>query len=49
MLDLEPPLVGDGFHGVTGAIRFSEDGDPLGKKITMTRIKQGVLLVETNQ
>jgi branched-chain amino acid transport system substrate-binding protein len=40
---------GDGFHGVTGAIRFSEDGDPVGKKITMTRIKQGVLLVEANQ
>jgi branched-chain amino acid transport system substrate-binding protein len=40
---------GDGFRGVTGAIRFGEDGDPLGKKITMTRIKQGQLLVETNQ
>jgi branched-chain amino acid transport system substrate-binding protein len=40
---------GDGFHGVTGPIRFSEDGDPVGKKITMTRIKQGVLLVEANQ
>jgi branched-chain amino acid transport system substrate-binding protein len=40
---------GEGFHGVTGAIRFSEDGDPMGKKITMTRIKQGALLVEANQ
>ncbi len=39
----------DGYHGVTGAIRFSESGDPVGKKITMTRIKQGALLVEANQ
>lgn len=40
---------GDGFHGVTGALRFSEDGDPVGKTITMTRIRQGLLQVEANQ
>ena len=37
------------FKGVTGDIRFSSDGDPVGKKIVMTRIRQGNLRVEANQ
>ncbi len=34
------------FHGVTGPIRFREDGDPVGKSIVMTRIHQGAMQVE---
>jgi ABC-type branched-chain amino acid transport systems, periplasmic component len=39
----------DAFHGVTGTIRFSTDGDPIGKGIVMTRVKKGALIVESNQ
>jgi len=38
-----------GVQGVTGLIRFSEGGDPVGKKMTMTRVRQGALVVEANQ
>lgn len=38
-----------GFAGVTGSIRFSETGDPVGTSMTMTRIRQGALQVEANQ
>jgi len=34
------------FHGVTGAIRFRADGDPIGKGIVMTRIHQGAMQLE---
>lgn len=34
------------FAGITGRIRFSNDGDPVGKGIVMTRIHNGALLVE---
>lgn len=34
------------FHGVTGPIRFRNDGDPVGKAIMMTRIHQGAMQVE---
>jgi branched-chain amino acid transport system substrate-binding protein len=34
------------FHGVTGAIRFSADGDPIGKGIVMTRVHAGAMQVE---
>ncbi|HEY9225608.1 MAG TPA: ABC transporter substrate-binding protein, partial [Gemmatimonadaceae bacterium] len=37
------------YRGVTGPIRFSGDGDPVGKRIVMTRIRQGTLQVEANQ
>jgi branched-chain amino acid transport system substrate-binding protein len=37
------------YGGVTGPIRFSSDGDPVGKAIVMTRVRQGALVVETNQ
>lgn len=40
---------GDGYPGVTGAIRFSDGGDPVGKTMIMTRIRQGALRVESNQ
>ena len=33
------------FHGVTGDIRFQEDGDPVGKSFVMTRIDKGLLKV----
>lgn len=39
----------DPFRGVTGAIRFSSGGDPVGKTMTMTRIRDGALHVESNQ
>ena len=39
----------EGYHGVTGTIRFSDDGDPVGKTMVMTRIKGGVLTVEAGQ
>jgi branched-chain amino acid transport system substrate-binding protein len=38
-----------GFRGVTGAIAFSPDGDPLGKAIVMTRIHRGALTLEDGQ
>jgi hypothetical protein len=31
---------------VTGSIRFRIDGDPVGKSIVMTRVRNGELLVE---
>jgi branched-chain amino acid transport system substrate-binding protein len=34
------------FHGVTGAIRFRPDGDPIGKGIFMTRVHDGAMQVE---
>jgi branched-chain amino acid transport system substrate-binding protein len=34
------------FHGVTGAIRFRADGDPIGKGIVMTRVHGGAMQVE---
>ena len=34
-----------GFHGVTGAIRFQPDGDPVGKSFVMTRVVRGSLVV----
>lgn len=40
---------GEGFAGVTGSIRFSDGGDPVGTKIVMTRIRQSLLQVEANQ
>jgi branched-chain amino acid transport system substrate-binding protein len=33
------------FRGVTGAIRFQADGDPVGKSFVMTRISRGLLAV----
>jgi branched-chain amino acid transport system substrate-binding protein len=33
------------YKGVTGAIRFLPDGDPVGKSVVMTRIDHGVLRV----
>jgi len=38
-----------GFHGVTGSIAFSSDGDPLGKAIVMTRVRHGALMLEDAQ
>ncbi|HEY4217020.1 MAG TPA: ABC transporter substrate-binding protein [Gemmatimonadaceae bacterium] len=37
------------YHGVTGAIRFRPDGDPIGKTFVMTRVRNGALQVESNQ
>lgn len=37
---------GEAYRGVTGAIRFRADGDPVGKSIVMTRVRNGELLVE---
>jgi branched-chain amino acid transport system substrate-binding protein len=37
---------GEAYRGVTGAIRFRADGDPVGKNIVMTRVHNGELLVE---
>lgn len=34
------------FHGVTGAIRFRPDGDPVGKGMVLTRVHQGTLQVD---
>lgn len=34
------------YQGVTGAIAFSPDGDPLGKAIVMTQIRRGALTVD---
>lgn len=34
------------FHGVTGPIRFRDDGDPVGKSIVMTRVHQGAMQLE---
>ena len=36
-----------GYHGVTGTIGFSADGDPTGKTIVMTRIRRGALSPES--
>jgi branched-chain amino acid transport system substrate-binding protein len=33
------------YHGVTGAIYFHPDGDPVGKSVVMTRMDRGVLRV----
>ena len=38
-----------GFHGVTGTIAFSPDGDPVGKAIVMTRIRRGSLTIADAQ
>ena len=35
------------FPGVTGSIRFREDGDPVGKGIFITRVRRGDLVVES--
>ena len=37
------------YHGVTGTIRFSADGDPVGKNMIITRVHQGALQVEAGQ
>jgi len=37
---------GDAYRGVTGSIRFRIDGDPVGKSMVMTRVRNGELLVE---
>jgi branched-chain amino acid transport system substrate-binding protein len=34
-------------QGVTGSIRFNEGGDPVGKSLIMTRVRSGVLQVES--
>ena len=34
------------WKGVTGAIRFGKDGDPIGKSVVMTVIRKGALMVE---
>jgi branched-chain amino acid transport system substrate-binding protein len=36
----------DAYVGVTGPIRFRPDGDPVGKALVMTRVHDGLLLVE---
>jgi ABC-type branched-subunit amino acid transport system substrate-binding protein len=33
------------YQGVTGAISFGRDGDPIGKNVVMTRIDHGTLRV----
>jgi len=38
-----------GFAGVTGTIAFSTQGDPIGKTIVMTRIRNGALTVAQGQ
>jgi branched-chain amino acid transport system substrate-binding protein len=40
---------GAGYHGVTGDIRFSSGGDPIGKGVVMTRVHDGLLQVESAQ
>lgn len=37
------------YDGVTGAIRFQADGDPVGKSFVMTRIQRGALKVASAQ
>lgn len=37
------------FAGVTGAIRFGPDGDPIGTRMIMTRVHDKLLKVEANQ
>jgi branched-chain amino acid transport system substrate-binding protein len=37
---------GNAYHGVTGSIRFGQDGDPIGKGIVMTRVHLGLLVAE---
>ena len=37
------------YRGITGTIRFRPDGDPIGKGIVMTRVKNGAMQVETGQ
>jgi branched-chain amino acid transport system substrate-binding protein len=39
----------DAYRGVTGAIRFRSDGDPVDKSFVMTRIRNGSLVVEGAQ
>ena len=34
------------YTGVTGALRFRPDGDPIGKSFVMTRVRRGTLVVE---
>jgi branched-chain amino acid transport system substrate-binding protein len=36
-------------RGVTGTIRFRPDGDPIGKGIVMTRVRNGALEVEASR
>jgi branched-chain amino acid transport system substrate-binding protein len=38
-----------GYKGATGVIRFNRDGDPIGKSVVMTRIRQGTLIVENRR
>jgi len=40
---------GTAYHGVTGDIRFSSDGDPIGKGVVITRVHDGLLQVESSQ
>lgn len=40
---------GDAYRGVTGRIRFRNDGDPVDKGVVMTRVHRGVLQVESGQ
>jgi branched-chain amino acid transport system substrate-binding protein len=37
------------FHGVTGAIHFRGDGDPVGKGIVMTRVHEGAMQLEASR
>jgi branched-chain amino acid transport system substrate-binding protein len=36
----------DSYRGVTGAIRFHANGDPIAKSFVMTRIRRGALIVD---
>jgi branched-chain amino acid transport system substrate-binding protein len=40
---------GDAYRGVTGKIRFRNDGDPVEKGFVMTRVHRNVLQVESGQ
>jgi branched-chain amino acid transport system substrate-binding protein len=37
------------YKGVTGAIRFRSNGDPIGKGVVMTRVRNGQLQIEGGQ
>jgi branched-chain amino acid transport system substrate-binding protein len=37
------------YKGITGTIRFRADGDPVGKNIVMTRVRNGAMQVESGQ
>jgi len=43
--DLASLTASTAYRGVTGAIHFRPDGDPVGKNVVMTRIDRGVLRV----